>query len=351
MAEPRRFSLGVNVRMRAQPGAGAYDADFARMADLGLDAVRVLLPWAELQTQPDRVDAAVLDRLAELIEAASRAGLRVLPALAGTIDGQNLMPAWAAGLTNLYAGALLDAQIVLADAVAERLRERAAAVVAWDIGHEFSRVRPPRAGKLSTGDHGSAPVSEQELAAWSKAVAQPFRAARIPVTAGTWQHDLTADTNVRFGSLCAPFAFASMQCVAPLPFGRGRHDPETVPFLAMVTAAFSFKDVLMTSLGVEADDEHASLASATLHRLHADGRLGAYWSHWRDDERGVLRADGSERPVARVLATLAKQASVVLRAHDMPMISSTYYYRTLPTSTGTLYEAFLGFIDARRASI
>ncbi len=320
------------------------------MAQLGLDAVRVFVPWAELQPDPERVDADVLDRLEALIGYAHSAGLRILPALAGTLDGADLMPPWARSLPNLYAGALLDAQAVLAAAVAERLREHAAAVVAWDIGHEFSRVRPPRPGKITTGEHGSAPVSEQEVAAWSKVVAQPLRAARIPVTGGTWQHDLITDTNVRLGSLCVPFAFASMQAATPLPFGRGALDPETIPFLAMVTAAFSYKPVLMTSVGCEADDEHASLASATLHRLHADGRLGAYWSHWRDDRHGIIRNDGTPRPVAAALAAFAKTSPAVQRANDMPMISSTYYYRTLPDSTTTLYDAFLGFVESRRTA-
>jgi hypothetical protein len=33
----------------------------------------------------------------------------------------------------------------------------------------------------------------------------------------------------------------------------------------------------------------------------------------------------------------------------MPMIASAYYYRTLPTSMRTLYEAFLRFVADRRA--
>ena len=347
-ADPKRFSLGVNYRLPAQCDANAAGDDFDRMALLGVDAVRVLVPWAELQPAPECVDPDVLERLTALIVRAQSAGLRVLPALAGTLDAAEMMPRWAQALPNLFAGPLLDAQVALAAAVAERLREHAAAIVAWDIGHEFSRVRPPRPGKVTTGDHGNAPVSEAEVAAWSKAVAQPFRAERIPVTAGTWERDLTTDTNVRLGSLCVPFAFASMQAVTPLPFGRGDADPEAIPFLAMVTAAFSYKPVLMTSVGCAPDDEHASLASATLHRLHADGRLGAYWSHWRDDTRGVIRGDGTERPVAGALAAFAKTAPVVLRANEMPMISSTYYYRTLPDSTATLYDAFLGFVEARR---
>jgi hypothetical protein len=346
-----RFSLGVNYRLNAQLNASVSAGDFAHMARLGLDAVRVFVSWAQLQPQPESIDAGVLDGLAALIEQAQRLGLRVLPALTGNLDGKDLLPRWARSLPNLYAGPLLEAQVVLAAAVAERLEEYAGSIVAWDIGHEFSRVRPPRAGKVTTGEHGNAPVSEQEVAAWSKAVAQPFRASRIPVTAGTWQRDLTTDTNVRLGSLCVPFGFASMQATTPLPFGRGALDPETIPFFAMVTAAFSFKPVLMTSVGCETDDEHASLASAMLHRLHADGRLGAYWSHWRDDERGVIRTDGTERPVADALRAFAKTSPVVQRANDMPMISSTYYYRTLPDSITTLYDAFLGFVESRRMAV
>jgi hypothetical protein len=37
-------------------------------------------------------------------------------------------------------------------------------------------------------------------------------------------------------------------------------------------------------------------------------------------------------------------------ANDMPMISGTFYYRTLPASARTLYEAFLGFVAERRTA-
>jgi hypothetical protein len=344
------FSLGVNYRPRAHTDASAARDDFSRMAELGLDAVRVFVPWTELQPELTRVDDDVLEWLATLIVRAQRAGLRVLPALAGTLDGIDLTPLWARSLPDLYGGPLLEAQTVLATAVAERLRDHAAAIVAWDIGHEFSYRWPPRPGKVSSGDHGSVPASEQAVAAWSKAVAQPFRAARIPVTAGTRQNDLTADDNVRLGSLCIPFAFASMQAATPAPFGRGVFDPETIPFLAMVTAAFSFKPVLMTSVNCESGGERPGLASAMVERLHADGRLGVYWSHWRDDERGLIRRDGTERPVAGAFTTFAAASPIVQRANDMPMISSTYYYRTLPDSMLTLYDAFLSFIASRRTT-
>ncbi len=35
---------------------------------------------------------------------------------------------------------------------------------------------------------------------------------------------------------------------------------------------------------------------------------------------------------------------------DMPTISGDYYYRTLPVSLRTLYDAYLGFVSERRAA-
>ena len=362
----KRFSVGINYGTSATFWQD-YDRvqardDFAHMRALGFDAVRFFVYWNEIQPRADTVDAVLLDRITGAIALAADAGLRVLPSLAGTLRGRSHMPVWANALHDLYRGPLLDAQLVLARAIAERLRADPA-IVAWDIGHAFSAARPPREGKISTGDHGSTPVAEHDVAQWARALGSVFRAAAIPMTAGTFSGDLTADTNVRFGSLCAPFAFASMQGSAlPAAFARSRLDPEAVPFLAMVTAAFSFKRVLVTAAGnpappsgassaAEREDENAAYAAAVLERLHADGRLGAYWWSWRDDdgdESGIVRRDGSERPVAAALAAFARQRRTLVAPRDMPMISSTYYYRTLPESAKTLFDAFLGFVEERR---
>jgi endo-1,4-beta-mannosidase len=98
--------------------------------------------------------------------------------------------------------------------------------------------------------------------------------------------------------------------------------------------------------------------------LHADGRLGAYWWCWSDFERshteppfdlaphertfGIVRSDGSEKPVAAALSAFARERRRVVASDDMPMIAGTYYYRTLPASTSTLYEAFLRHVSGRR---
>jgi hypothetical protein len=61
-----------------------------------------------------------------------------------------------------------------------------------------------------------------------------------------------------------------------------------------------------------------------------------------------VRADGTAKPVAAALAAFAAEGREVVRARDMPAIASAYYYRTLPTSTRTLYDAFLPFVAERR---
>jgi hypothetical protein len=186
-------------------------------------------------------------------------------------------------------------------------------------------------------------------------------------------------------------------------FARGRLDPEVVPFLAMIAASFSHKPVLFTGFGnptcpgdkfsalerfampgerpdlvIAPDDtafatypclsdgENAAYCTAVLERLHADGRLGAYWWCWadyadalRDDPPfdgaphelsfGIVRSDGSEKPVAAALSAFARERRTVREAHDIPVIADDYYYRTLPASTQTLYEAFLRSVEERRA--
>ncbi len=62
-----RFSLGINYWPRRSAMAmwrrfdpGEIREDFARIAELGLDAVRFFLRWDDFQPQPDTIDAAML---------------------------------------------------------------------------------------------------------------------------------------------------------------------------------------------------------------------------------------------------------------------------------------------------
>ncbi len=414
-----RFSLGLNYWPRRSAMAmwqrfdpGEIGEDFARIAALGLDAVRFFLRWDDFQPQPDALDPLMLDRLQTVVDLAGAAGLRTMPTLfCGHMSGVNWLPAWSLdpgtphgrfrtiaggtespyGIGDLYGGPLLDAQLVFARAVGERLRAHPA-VIAWDLGNEFSNLREP--------------ASEQAAAEWSRRLSGALEtASALPVTAGTHGEDLTRDRNLRLGSLCEPYAFASMHGYSVYSgFARGRLDPEVVPFLALLAAAFSSQPVLFTEFGnptcppgkrspfervalpdeppnpaIAPDDpvfapyaclseaEVADYCTAVLERLHADGRLGAYWWCWADyadDLRGeppfdraphelsfgIVRSDGSEKPVAAALAAFAREQRTVRAPSDMPPIASDDYYRTLPASTKTLYDAFLSSVAERRGA-
>jgi len=60
-------------------------------------------------------------------------------------------------------------------------------------------------------------------------------------------------------------------------------------------------------------------------------------------------ATAARKPVAAALADFARQQRTVLTPRDMPLIAEGYYYRTLPQSTLTLYDAFTGSVEERRA--
>ena len=404
--------------------AGEVREDFARIASFGLDTVRFFLRWDDFQPRADAIDPVMLDRLEAVVDIAAETGLRTIPVLfCGHMCGVNWLPAWSLdskrlggryrtisderempyGAGNIYTGPLVDAQLFLARAVGTRLRAHPA-VKAWDIGHAFSNVHRPAHRKISTGDHGAESAAEPEVAQWSRRLTDALHeTSSIVATAGTHGGDLIEDRDIRLGSLCAPFAFASMQGSSVCsPFARSRLDPEAVPFLAMLAAGLSHKPVTVTGFGnptcppdkfsaferfpqpgeapdlvIAPDDtafatypclteaENAAYCTNVLERLHADGRLGASWWCWADyaeelraeppfDDAphemtyGIVRSDGSEKPVAAALAAFARQRRTVTEARDMPMISSTYYYRTLPKSTRTLYDGFLGFVRERR---
>ena len=414
-----RFSLGVNywprrsaMAMWRRFDAGEIREDFARIAGLGLDAVRFFLRWDDFQPRADAVDTMMLARLEAVVDIAAQTGLRTMPTLfCGHMSGVNWLPAWTLdpqtphgrfrtiagdaespyGIGDFYTGPLLDAQILLARAVGERLRGHPA-VIAWDLGNEFSNLREP--------------ASIDDAADWSsKLTAALHETSGKAVTAGTHGEDLTRDRAIRLSSLCAPYAFATMHGYPVYSgFSRSRLDPEVVPFLASLAAQFSHEPVLFSEFGnptsppgkrspfervalpdeppnptISRDDpvyasyaclsesEMAAYCTQVLERLHADGRLGAYWWCWADYAKelhgeppfdraphelsfGIVRRDGSEKPVAAALSAFAREQRMTVAPNDIPPLAEAAYYRTLPDSTRTSYEAFLRSVEERRAA-
>jgi hypothetical protein len=179
-------------------------------------------------------------------------------------------------------------------------------------------------------------------------------------------------------------------------FARSRTDPDVVPFLASLTASLTAKPVLFSEFGnptcppgklspydrvplpdepplpeIAPDDpvragyacldeaEMAVYARAVLERLHAGGRLGAFWWCWADyapslaatppfDRApheltfGIVRSDGAYKPVAQALAEFAREARSVVEPND-PALFEPAYYADLPRSTHDAYARFLEF--------
>ena len=401
-----RFSLGINYWPRRSAMAmwqrfdlGEIKEDLDRIAALGLDAVRFFLRWADFQPAADRVDTAMLHRLVRVTDAIGERGLRAMPTLfCGHMSGVNWLPSWALdpavpagrfrtiteagespyGAADAYTGALLGAQRLHAREAGRALREHPA-VVAWDLGNEFSNVREP--------------ASARDAAEWSRYLTDDLeRSSGVPVTGGLHGEDLTRDRTIRPSSIAEPWVFATMHGYSVYSdFARGRLDADVVPFLAQLTASFTRKPVLFSEFGNPTcppgrispydrvplpddpplppvddathapyacltEEEMASYGRAVIDRLHADGRLGAYWWCWADyaaelaneppfdralHERsfGIIRADGSLKPVAQMLADVAKEGRTVRESAD-PVMFEPAYYAGLPRTTGDAYARY-----------
>jgi len=386
-----RFSVGINywprrsaMHMWQRFDPGEIADDMRRIAELGLDTVRFFLRWADFQPEPRRTDRAMLVRLERVMAIVAEAGLRAMPTLfCGHMSGVNWLPSWALeparehgrfrtfteagesplGCGDFYAGPLFEAQRLQAREVGAALRGHPA-LFAWDLGNEFSNVREP--------------ASVADAREWSKRLSDDLeRASGRPVTGGLHGEDLTEDRRVRPSSIAEPWPFATMHGYPVYSdFARSPADPDVVPFLAGLTASLAAKPVLFSEFGNPTcprspadpataayacldEAEMAVYARQVLDRLHAQGRLGAYWWCWADyaDELattppfdraphelsfGIVRSDGSFKPVAEALGAFAREARSVVEAHD-PRIFEPAYYAGLPQTVHDAYARFLEF--------
>jgi endo-1,4-beta-mannosidase len=403
------FLVGVNYWPRAAAlslwerfDAGVVRDDFAHIAALRLHAVRCFLTWETFQPEPQRCATSALRDFERLLEIAADNGLRVMPTLfCGHMSGINLIPRWAldrsqpAGRFRTFAGGnerpfgigdfyadpdLLRAQVFFARSVASAVRSHPA-LFAWDLGNEFSNLRTPR--------------TPHDAALWSRVLSETLEEiSETPVTGGLHGEDLSQDRQIRISSIAAPWRFCTMHGYPVYSsFARSRRDPEVVPFLCALTAAFGGKPVLFTEFGNPAcppgtvspsdrialpgetaartgdvppnaapyacldEEEMAIYARAVLDRLQRRGALGAFWWCFTDyDEAlrdqppfdraphelrfGMVRADGSEKPVAHVLAAFACEKRTVAPPPP-PFASEEEHYAALPEGMARSYRRYV----------
>ncbi|MDQ2818607.1 MAG: hypothetical protein M3T49_10450 [Candidatus Eremiobacteraeota bacterium] len=382
-----RFRLGINywprssaMRMWSRFDRREIDADLALLASLGFDTVRFFMLWEHFQPRAADLNEAALVQLEGLMDMLARHGLAAMPTFfTGHMSGVNWLPPWTLddrkscgrfrtltdggfsplGVGDFYTGALLEAQRLHVRTVGARLRGHPA-LFAWDLGNEFSNLRVPN--------------SRESAERWSAVLAADLReTSGADTTAGTHGEDLSEDRNIRLSSLCAPLTFATMHGYTVYSgFARDRLDPCVVPFLFSLTASFSAKPVLFSEFGNPtcpkqsagaaqfaclSETEMCAYGQAVLERLHAAGALGAFWWCYADyDEAlrasppfdgaphemsfGIVRADGSAKPIAATLSDFAAERRSVI-APAPPQLDEAAYYAGLPASLSDAYGAYL----------
>lgn len=344
------FTLGINY-WPARTAMGWWrsfdrtevETDFARIAAGGFDSVRLFLTWEDFQPSPTRVNPICVGRLLTALDAASDAGLAVIPTLfTGHMSGVNWIPPWALGdasgddrfrvvasrhvvqsrLASWYCDETITrAQALLASELAKALAGHAA-LWAWDLGNENSNC-------------GSAP-DRPSARDWLRRITGAIRTSdvRAKVTIGLHMEDLEHDRNLGPREAAEVCDFLTMHGYPGYAsFTSGPTDERLLPFLCRLTARLSGDaDVLFSEFGVPTEQEHApgqqqadsgpalvgereaaAYISRSLAALHQCGSTGAMlwcysdYSTDRFDEPpfdlavhersfGQWRADGSAKP-------------------------------------------------------
>jgi endo-1,4-beta-mannosidase len=383
-----RFLLGINYWPRRSAmymwdrfEIDEIGEDMARIKALGLDVVRFFLIWEAFQPDPGHMNDTTLRRFDALMERIDAAGLRAMPTLfCGHMSGVNWLPRWTlernstSGRFRTIAGGsivnrsigdfyanpeLLRAQVYFARRVGERLRDHPA-LFAWDLGNEFSNLRIPSGAR--------------DGALWSERLSETLlEASGAGTTGGMHGEDLEQDRNLRPSSMARPWIFPTMHGYSVYSkFARDRLDPEVVPFLCQLQQSFSGKPVLFSEFGnpqcpsgsnrVDGfscldENEMAEYGRRVVDRLHARGALGAFWWCWADYDPalaqlppfdkaphelrfGVVRSDGTFKPVAQMLAGIAAEAREVTSPAPAAIAGEREHYAGLPESIAGEYHAY-----------
>jgi endo-1,4-beta-mannosidase len=382
-----RFLLGINYWPRRSAmyawkrfDLGEMREDFSRIKALGLDVVRFFLLWEDFQPEADAMNSETLRKFDIVMDALADDGLLAMPTLyCGHMSGVNWLPAWSLdeatphgrfrtisaghsspyGIGDYFAGQkLLRAQTIFARAVGERVREHPAMYL-WDLGNEFSNLREP--------------ATPNDAAKWSALLSEHLlETSGFGTTGGMHGEDLERDRHIRPSSIATPWTIATMHGYSVYSaWSRGKLDTDVVPFLCQVQQSCSGKPVLFTEFGNPTcpdgessigkmacltEDQMCDYARGVLDRLHARGALGAFWWCWADYDPelaalppfdgapheltfGIVRDDGSDKPIAQTLAAFARERRAVV-APPPPIVEENAYYAALPQGIFDRYREY-----------
>src|SRR4051794_10501683 len=267
-----------------------YDAvvvrdELAVLAAHGLNVTRSFCYWPDFVPAPEQLDAEVLNRFSDFLDAHVEHGMGTIPTfLVGHMSGENWDPAWRQG-RDLYRDVWMVSQQAWFAAEIARRYHGHPAVAGWLVSNEM-----PLYG-------GEAP--QETITAWGRLIVQAVRStgARQPISLGdgAWGVETSGHDNGY-----------SLRALKPLIDFAGPHvypmqDDEVRQLL---TAAFTCElagdfglPVVLEEFGVTSDfaaDEHAAAYyRVVLHSTLAAGARG--WLAWNNCDYDALRGQDPYR--------------------------------------------------------
>jgi len=294
------FTLGVNYWPRAKAmywwkdfDRSEVEAEFAEIAALKLQIVRIFLFWEDFQPAPDRISDRALADLGIVLDVACEANLKVMPTFfTGHMSGINWWPAWAltdiedaAGMRRISGGEyttrrgrdpyvdpfMLEAECRLIDAVCERYGAHPA-IYSWNFSNE--------------PDLFSVPKQYSESSQWNKKLTAEVRKySLLPVSAGMHLPTITSYNGFRPDLLAPDNTFLSMHAYSIYFPLTERSDPlnsNVVPLACLVTEGLGGKRVLLEEFGYASSErgdvsEHKTVrrGAGESHQFFADDASGA----------------------------------------------------------------------------
>jgi endo-1,4-beta-mannosidase len=385
------FELGINYWPRRRAMDMWRELDLAEIrdemdhiADMGFDVVRLFALTRDFLPRPRVVDPSMIARLVEVVGVAADAGLGSVPTLVVlNMSGRIWWPEWmldrAGRPVDVYTDAeALESLALLAGECALALAGEAS-VRAFDVANEI--------------DDAQRPATREDGRRWAAMMARAIRAAApgVPVQIGAHLPSLSTANNMRVDDL-AEIADEDVMHAYPLYCDRARSflDPELVPFSCALTTALAGKGraTLMQEFGLctaargaeghtfdddflgrrrpqylASEEEAEEYYRAVLARLVDTGAAGAYaWCYAdyhprlfarpplatavRERTFGLVRADGTEKPAARVFRELRRNrdAGHFVRG-GVPAVldvSPDAYYQDPAAHFARLYARWVG---------
>ena len=405
MSEP--FLLGVNYWPRRKAmywwsdfDAGEVREEFAVIADIGMNIVRLFLLWDDFQPKPDRVSATALDHLATVCDIAVENNLKLdVTFFTGHMSGPNWSPRWLLDKNApapsphlrqlLSAGKIvegayrnmfhdpeaLDASRLLLKTVVNRLKDHAA-IWMWNLGNEPDLFAWP-----SDATAGRSWV--KQMVGLIKAIDPDHQ-----VTCGLHAASLNENNGLRINDVFAETDVAVMHSYPMYtPIARHNLDPDYVPFTCALVSALCGKPTLMEEWGgctapqgeetqiwewtaygkprtqfMASEDDLAAYIEAVLPKLVEVGATGSFlWCYadyveslWdrppceptgakHERHFGLVRPDGSLKPHAEVIRKFAAtKPTIQIAKRTVHLdISADEFYRSPAQHTERLYQDYL----------